>query len=869
MFKAEDRSRFIRAIGLSLSMGLGLGWTGADSGADTFVEDFTTKTFCDTLHTTALWDTEAGKLTLHPFELELVGGVEVPGQVRDVALAGDHAYLAVEDGGFQVINIRDPENPVRAGGIQGIDSPLGLAVDGDHAYLAALSRLVVIDVSAPSQPLVIATVDGLSEATGIEVAGDYAYVASGNAGLITVDISTPIAPSVVGGVDTPGYASSVTLYGDYAYVTDGYFGIAVIDVSDPRAPVHLNQLPASYHPERIDVAGRLAFVAEISAELLIYSLLDPAAPRLIGTCTLAGHAQDVAVDGVHAYVAVADNHRTGLYVVDVSDPTAPMVTADMIPPGFPLGVITRGEYAFVNCLYAGLQVVRVADVIEPVEAHSLLDGATVRDLVVEGNLACLLSWQSLRSHFHAVSLSDPTRLETIGSLPFHDDAYRFVLDGPYAFVTAGDRGLTVLDIRDPATPTVVTELEIAGSALYIAQAGDYAYLGVLGTMHSHLIVVDITDPQDPVQVAEIDCATTPHGMARSGNFLFISEHEDGALRYGTDLETIDISDPLNPTPAGSYFMESVFAQDLRVEGDVLYASFWDPLGSSGVQLLDITNPLGIQALGCHIITEGFGSEVCLAGDVAYVAGGTRRLDVLDVSDPSVPTLLHSVPTTFAVRCLDRAGDFLFCGADWGGLNSLHAFDRGVNQVANAAQSLPLPTSGDDLAMIRLDAIQQPTMAWEISADGGQHWQGVPGDGSWCQLEHPGPELLWRAALLYSQPGDPPSVDQLELTWTYGPSAAPPGTIVRRLVLHQNVPNPFNPVTTIRLELPELSHVTLEIIDVGGRVVATPIHGTLAAGSHDVEWRGLDPAGHRVSSGIYLYRLTTPGCRQTRKMLLLE
>jgi hypothetical protein len=90
-----------------------------------------------------------------------------------------------------------------------------------------------------------------------------------------------------------------------------------------------------------------------------------------------------------------------------------------------------------------------------------------------------------------------------------------------------------------------------------------------------------------------------------------------------------------------------------------------------------------------------------------------------------------------------------------------------------------------------------------------------------------------------------------------------------MALHQNVPNPFNPVTTIRFELPEATDITLEVIDVGGRLVTTLFRGGLAAGIHDIEWRGLDAAGRPVSSDIYLYRLTTPSFRQTRKMLLLE
>jgi hypothetical protein len=388
-------------------------------------------------------------------------------------------------------------------------------------------------------------------------------------------------------------------------------------------------------------------------------------------------------------------------------------------------------------------------------------------------------------------------------------------------------------------------------------------------MHSRLVVIDITDPCNPQQAAELTLASTPHGFAISGNYLFISEHEDGSARF-TEIAAIDISDPLHPQAAASYSMPSVFAQDLHAEGNVLFVSYWTPLdrSESGMELIDISDPLSMQPLGGYHDGTGFGSEICLAGDIAYISGDTRRLDVIDVSDPQRPVLLHSVPTTFVVRCLERAGDFLFCGASYDGLNSMHVFDRLVNRSANAAQSLPLPTSGADLAVVRLAAIQQPTCTWNVSADGGAHWQALPADGSWHTMEHPGPELLWRAALFYSEFGYPPTVDELEIEWMYA-SAAVPGTEPHRAALHQSLPNPFNSVATIRFDLPVAGDVTLEVVDVSGCLVTTLAAGKLGAGSHAFDWQGLDAMGRPVDSGIYFCRLTTPGHRLTRRMVLLH
>ena len=83
-------------------------------------------------------------------------------------------------------------------------------------------------------------------------------------------------------------------------------------------------------------------------------------------------------------------------------------------------------------------------------------------------------------------------------------------------------------------------------------------------------------------------------------------------------------------------------------------------------------------------------------------------------------------------------------------------------------------------------------------------------------------------------------------------------------LSQNYPNPFNPATEISFRLPVATDVTLEIYNITGQKVATLIDGNLSAGEHRVSWDGRDH-----SSGVYFYRLTTPGFSDSRKMILLK
>ncbi len=96
-----------------------------------------------------------------------------------------------------------------------------------------------------------------------------------------------------------------------------------------------------------------------------------------------------------------------------------------------------------------------------------------------------------------------------------------------------------------------------------------------------------------------------------------------------------------------------------------------------------------------------------------------------------------------------------------------------------------------------------------------------------------------------------------------------GNIPEVFALRQNVPNPFNPSTTIAYNLPRRSHVTISIYNILGQRVRTLVDDVKVAGYHRVEWDGTDMVGRKAATGIYLYRLVADNYAETKKMLLLK
>ncbi|MDH3215764.1 MAG: aryl-sulfate sulfotransferase [Candidatus Krumholzibacteria bacterium] len=118
-----------------------------------------------------------------------------------------------------------------------------------------------------------------------------------------------------------------------------------------------------------------------------------------------------------------------------------------------------------------------------------------------------------------------------------------------------------------------------------------------------------------------------------------------------------------------------------------------------------------------------------------------------------------------------------------------------------------------------------------------------------------------------------SFDGVDFIRVIGPGGSTvsrqPGEIPAPIVLHQNLPNPFNPVTTIRFELPHTANVRLTIYTVEGKLVRNLVRRELSPGTHGISWDGKDARGNAASSGVYVYRLEAGDKAFSKKMVLLK
>ena len=89
----------------------------------------------------------------------------------------------------------------------------------------------------------------------------------------------------------------------------------------------------------------------------------------------------------------------------------------------------------------------------------------------------------------------------------------------------------------------------------------------------------------------------------------------------------------------------------------------------------------------------------------------------------------------------------------------------------------------------------------------------------------------------------------------------------KVALYPAYPNPFNPSTTIRYDIPEMntySSTTIDIFDLRGRKVETLVNSLLLPGSYSIKWHA-----NQFASGMYFARLTYGGNIKIQKILLLK
>ena len=464
------------------------------------------------------WDSTSG-LTVYsladPRQPELVAEVDYVSEdfegASGVAVANGHLYLFDSENGVFVSDLADPAQPVFT---RAPDAGLPVAYSRVSAFgnlIYASGRNFIggtifdtYDVSTPTAPVKLSSL-GLDGLSNFSVVPGHRRAVSVGWQFNTWDLSVPGEMTQRSSTEIYG-ALSAALVGNRAY-TFGFEGLQAWDIGNLSAPRVLGRNRASTLGARHAASMGRTLLLPTATDLLHAYNVRPAIPGRISTSWLPGgvDASDVAMHDGRAVMLQVN------YGLTVNDPQT-------------LAPQARFEAALPQELQA----------------------RDFEGMDVSGDIAYLTAWGF---GLIAVDLSTPQPRE-IGRLSW---PYIAVIDveGDYAYVTKSTNGnaMYVVDIADPAAPSVVWGGAFNGQVYRLQVSDGYAYLaeGPEGADAGGLRIFDLANPAAPVQVARLD------DDCSSASDLSIDEAASRLyLACSNGMQVIDIAQPAEPEVIGRY-----------------------------------------------------------------------------------------------------------------------------------------------------------------------------------------------------------------------------------------------------------------------------------------------------------------------------
>ncbi|HMA76429.1 MAG TPA: FlgD immunoglobulin-like domain containing protein, partial [Candidatus Krumholzibacteriaceae bacterium] len=596
------------------------------------------------------------------------------------------------------------------------------------------------------------------------------------------------------------------------------------------------------------------------------------------------------------------------------------------------GIEIEGDSAYVADGFGGVLLYNISD---------------PTDLVYEG-------YYETEGEVHGVDIGENRIFVAAGEMGWDIINKKFIFASPYS----GDK--PERNIQDSSSIPQASAFDFINPERHILSSGDIqSFTFDIQKARDSLIVVASWDSVKVIKFKSImssnvptliDGKDTPGGAIDFdivGNRIFISNHTAG-------LEIIDFDDCIDVI--GSLEIPG-YSYGFDIEGDYLYLAN-DEAGMRVIDISDEESP--------HIVatfdTPGYAVNVHVSGNYAYLSDWEEGVRVVDISDPTVPVLAGSSPLeTTPEGALNWpwdvkiTGNYALAANHSGGIKVLQVTPDYTMDFYHT-QSLTVNATEEVVATVKLNTVQEGSVDWEISADGGDSWQNINPDNKWHNLVYPGNRLIWRSthsypggmttspcsflniewdsqvpALLANSPEVLLKGSAIQVEWSVSrisdemkfivyrglypdgnfqkisvvdaqdrlkyrfiddrcedgetyyysvyaseddkeiflfdtkPITIPPAV----LSLHQNRPNPFNPLTTIGYNLSVKSHVALDIYDVSGRLIKKLVDEVKEKGPHEIIWDGKDSEGHTVGSGVYFYTLKAENGKKTRKMVLLK
>jgi len=206
------------------------------------------------------------------------------GFVREILIEDNIAYLADDFGGVVIVDITNPQSPIKLGEFNEGGRTYGLYYSNDLLFVANYELgLQILDVSDPTQPTKLGTFYDGGNASSIAVRGNRAYLADGLDGFEIIDISNPEAPTEIAqGEDIPffGYYNNIQILDDEAYLLCSG-GLAIYSIGEDTGDTPGEVLGGYYFSDSSDIIVNNDVAYLVRGRIDVVDVSNPESPLLI------------------------------------------------------------------------------------------------------------------------------------------------------------------------------------------------------------------------------------------------------------------------------------------------------------------------------------------------------------------------------------------------------------------------------------------------------------------------------------------------------------------------------------------------------------------------------------------------------------
>lgn len=848
---------------------------------------------------------------------EIAGYYNTFNNLTGVEVVGDYAYVAGGKSGLLVFSVADKSNPSLIGTLATSDSSLSLKVSGGYAYLADWNGgMKVINISTPSSPTLVSSVLSGYNVVSVDVKDTIAYVSAGDSGLILFNATNKSALQRLGKYTHPSASVfwDVAVKNNYAYIAGNEGGLVTVDVTNPSNPVGVDIDASAGFAFSVSYNGYNLFVSNKVNGFNVYNLFNPANPSFavnhtspvevnaysavqsvnhlyvangnsfqiydisaLPTISLtsnyisSGYVSDILSKGNYLFVATT---LRGLHVFDVSNPAAPALVGNYTGGGGINGMASRDSFLYIACSRS-FQILNISNPVNPYlrgeytyagQFYAPFRVSVPSDsvaYVVGGNLAGvsvleIKNVESITEKFRystgpipIFSYSDVTSRDTLAFVTNNNFGFRVLRLNPnftlselgfhnsggyaginlnnYIYIAAGSLGLRIIDISNYTSPFVTSTFNTEGDARGVKVANNYAYVadGIDG-----LEVLNVQNSYYPMRSASINTPGNATRIDVNSNTIYVADLYSLLIYNFTPSTGMYVHSPnggetwLHNSSKTIHWTGEGFSGNVNIKLSTNDGTSYDVMIAS-----DITNSgyyswvvsTAYQSTQCRILIESVSNPLIFdASDANF----TIQTDIV------IPSITVTYPNGGEEWYRDSTYSILWTSENFSGnVNILLSIDGGTTYSTIIASNVSNTGS----------------YVWKVPVS-------IPSPGSTlaCKVKV---ESFTNSSLN----------DVSNSTFAIRP---PVGVDDEKFpadfALTQNYPNPFNPSTTISYSVPEMTKVKIEIYDMLGRLIDTPMDEIKSQGNYSLKYYA-----ENLSSGVYFYRMTAGKFVEMKKMNLLK